>query len=443
MISLSSASGSQLSKLIVPWLRWSFVLAPILLGGWFLFVAVASYTELIDRSPALPQQSNTAPFLDDFVVFHAAGGNVSEVGGAIYDPATMSALEADTTSQDPGRVTILPFFNPPSALLLFSVVGLLPLKTAAAVWLVGGLIVALTAIRRLGRELGWSLDDTTLLLALGVCSSLPFHQTLVHGQMTFLLLAGFCFYGVGILKPQGGPYLMVGLLLLAFKPVLLPLPIIYLLLRREYRLLAAFAVVEAILVLAAAAIFDPRLPYDYMAMSLKAVGWDEVNGISTYGMFGWTGFWRGILGPDSHELQSMLTALSSVATISAFAWTFRRGVRPRLALPAIVLGALLISPHSYAQDLLFLIVPLLALVTSVSSSRWAAVAITCWFAAYAHFQILGLSGVGSANLALLLMFGYGLLAAQEKNAETVTTPQVALASRRLDNGLSSADAAGS
>jgi Glycosyltransferase family 87 len=431
-------------KPAVPWHRLALALAPILLGGWFIFVAAASYTEMVHRPMALPQRSSSAPFLDDFVVFHAAGGRVSEIGGAVYDPATMSTFEAKATSQDSKQVTILPFFNPPSSLLLFSVLGLVPLKTAAAIWLVGGLVLAMAAVFRLGRELGWSQNDATSLLVLGVGASLPFHQTLVHGQMTFLLLAGFCFYGVGIVRQQGGRYSLIGLLLLALKPVLLPLPIIFLALRGEFRLLTGFVAAEAILVLFASALFDPRLPIDYVSMSIKAVGWDEVNGISTYGMFGWTGIWRGILGPGAHELQSAIAAWSSVATVAAFAWAFRRGDRPQLALPLIVLGALLISPHSYAQDLLFVLVPLLALgAAPASSPRWAIVAVACWFSAYAHFQILGLTGLGPANVALVLMFGYGLLVALEIKTAVHPSRSPAFAARRIDTGLSSADAAGS
>jgi hypothetical protein len=425
-----------------PWPTLVASLAPILLGGWFLYVVVASYTGLPDRPVALPEAGESELLLDDFVVFYAAGKHVPEVGGAVYDPSAISALEADETGQDPGRVSVLPFYNPPSALLLFTPLGLLPLELAAAVWLIASALLALACLLALARRGGWS-PDLALLPALGICASLPLYQTLVHGQMTFLLLAGFCLYGAGVIHAGRDRSTIAGLLLLALKPVFLPLPLLYLALRRQYALLAAFAAVELSLVVVAAILFGTRLPLDYLSMSLDALGWDEVNGISTYGMFGWTGLWRGVLGPEARELQVALTALCSIATVAAFAWAFRRGDKPSLALCAMIPASLLISPHSYAQDLLLLVLPLLLQTEGRGSLARVALPLGAWFAAYFHFDTLAATGLGPASIALAVLTGFVLIEAIGARLALREVRPAVRVPASLDTGLSSADAAGS
>jgi Glycosyltransferase family 87 len=417
---------------------------PILLGGWFLFVAITSFAALPSRSVALPEAGRPELLLDDFVVFYTAGKHVPEVGAAIYAPSAMSALEANETGQNGRPVVTLPFFNPPSALLPFSVLGLLPLWLAAGVWLIASGLLAVAAIRLLTPHLALS-SEATLLLILGIVASLPLYQTLVHGQMTFALLAGFCLYSVGVLRKDSARDVVAGLLLLALKPVFLPLPLLFLALQRRYRVLLAFAGFEGLLILLAAVLFGPRLPLDYIGMSLKAFGWDEVNGISTYGMFGWTGFWRGVLGPDSHELQMMLTMVSTVATIAAFTWVFRRGDKPHLALAALVPAALLISPHSYSQDLLLLTMPVLLLMNESRATRTPALfAVGIWFAAYVHFDVLASTGVGVSSVALALVTGFLLIRAMEVRLPVrIVRPAPVHTTQALDVGLSTADAAGS
>jgi hypothetical protein len=432
------------SRLRPPFASFAIAIAPVLLGGWFIYVGIASFAGLADRPIALPQAGMSATFMDDFVVFHSAGAHVSELGGDVYDPPTISVIEAEATGQDPDRVVVLPFFNPPSALLLFSPFALLPLQAAAALWMASGLLIALVSLRWLMRETGGLSQDTTLLAVLGVCSSLPFFHVFLHGQMTFLLLAGFCLYGVGLLRERTAPVLG-GLLLLALKPVFLPLPLIYLALRRHFRLLAGFVAIEGALVLMAAILFEPRLPLDYLSMSVKAIGWDEVNGISTYGMFGWTGFWRGILGPDMHAPQMALVAVSSLFTIAAFCWTCRDGKNPLTVLGIMALASLMLSPHSYAQDLILVAFAFLVLSSSDQQNpTWPILAVGAWFAGYVHFDLLPLSSIGTANVALIILTGYAFANALRSGAPALSAaPAYRPTIPHLDAGLSTADAAGS
>jgi hypothetical protein len=440
---LALTQGSTNSQLASP-LRLALILAPVILGGWFLYIAVSSYTPLFSHAIALPESGSSALMLDDFVVFHTAGKAVPAIGGEVYDPQTISALQAEQTGQDAERVAVLPYFNPPPALLPLALLGLLSLGSAAAVWLTGSAMVALAGLRALAPRMHVS-PEAALVLTLGAISSLPVYQAVVHGQMTFVLLAGFCLYGAGILRPERSSYVVLGLVLLALKPVFLPLPLLYLVLRGRFHLILRFAAVEALLFVIAAALFGPRLPFDYVAMSLDALSWDEVNGISTYGMFGWTGFWRGILGPDAHVQQTALTTVSALATIAAFAATFARRDNPRLALAAIVIAGLLNSPHSYSQDLVLLVIPVIMLMQEYRDIRIGySVGLLAWFAAFVHFETLALTGVGAANLGIILFAGFVLVRAADLRMPQLGARTAAVNRRpaTIEIAFSQADAAG-
>jgi hypothetical protein len=300
---------------------------------------------------------------------------------------------------------VLPFFNPPPALLALWPLGLLPVGLAASLWLVLGVAVAAVLVRMLAREVGFSGELNTVLLVLGACASLPFYQAVVHGQMTFLLVGGFCLFCTGVLRGRGMTLVLAGLLLLALKPVFLVLPLLFLVVRREFHVLAAFVLVEGLLVILAALAFGTDLPMRYVSMSLQALSWDEVNGISTYGMFGWTGFWRGVIGPDARELQSVLTAASTGVTLAVTALAFdRTRERPLVALSACALASLLVSPHSYAQDILLLCIPFLLLAESDGWQRGVVISgVLTWFALYFHFDVLEATRVGPANVALIFL----------------------------------------
>ena len=420
---LTGTFGQSERDLRVPLAKFGLALAPILIGGWFIYILLTSFPALLDRSIALPVADGSMPFLDDFIVFHSAGKHVAEIGGAVYDPATISALQAEETGQDPDDALVLPFFNPPSALLLFSLFALIPIGSAAIAWMGTSAIAAFVSTRGLVRMDALS-PDARILVVLGIASWLPMYQAVVHGQMTFLLLAGFSLYCLGLLAANKEKYVVPGLLLLALKPVFLALPLLYLALRRQFRLLAAFALAEGALIIVAAMLFGWELPFDYVSLSIQAIGWDEVNGISTYGMFGWTGFWRGVLGPDAHGLQMTLTMTSALATIGAFIWVCHRGGSMRLSLAAMVLAALLISPHSYMQDLLLLTIPALLLLSDrMSAVTFAFIGFGLWFAVYFHFDTLASTGLGLANLSLILLMGFVL--AQGTRIASIQLPEPA------------------
>jgi hypothetical protein len=105
---------------------------------------------------------------------------------------------------------------------------------------------------------------------------------------------------------------------------------------------------------------------------------------------------------------------------------------------------LLISPHSYAQDLLLLVLPLLLLQTEGRGSlARVALPLGAWFAAYFHFDTLAATGLGPASIALAVLTGFVLIEAIGARLALREVRPAVRVPASLDTGLSSADAAGS
>ena len=226
---------------------------------------------------------------------------------------------------------------------------------------------------------------TGLLWIPAILSSAPLYHAVVHGQMTLFLVAGFALVWAGAFESRRPLLLAAGLLLISFKPVLLVGAIAWIIARGNWRPIHFFLAAKAALVLAALAIFGFGLASTYFDLSLQAFGWDDVNGISSYGMFGWNGLLRGIIGPEPQLLRTALMAGLSIATV---AWLVMVAFDPgsltkEERFGGIVAVTLLVSPHSYSQDLLLLLPPLLVLATGPRNrSAGALAALAVWFASF-------------------------------------------------------------
>ena len=147
-----------------------------------------------------------------------------------------------------------------------------------------------------------------------------------------------------------------------------------------------------------------------MHLSVQAVGWDEKNGISIWGMFGWNAFSTALVS-GAHLPRVLLTATLDLVTFGACGWTIlRRRPGPEATFALIVFGALLISPHLYEHDVLLAALPvfLLSTLDGEPQCRWLLYAATGWVVLYFHFDILSATHVNptavclAAGLALAL-----------------------------------------
>jgi Glycosyltransferase family 87 len=379
--------------------------------AWFAIVAVTALPGLRPRQVQTWGIFSQESYLDDFAVFYSAGRLFTQgQGKQVYRLEALTAEEAKAFGQSPSDFVPLPFFNPPLALLLFGAFSALSLAHAVLLWTAGTLLLA-----GLGFILLWRAYPRTLTrsqsvaVALGLISSLPFYQTALHGQIAFLLLFGVCLLYAAIRRPS--PKLSVpGLLILSLKPQLLLLPVILLVLQRRYRELLIAAAAGVVLLAAALAATGPNVPADYVRLLWASAHWENQNGVSPYGMFGWIGLVSDLFGGTLGTWGHLLVTGLDLCTYALVLWLILRGQRrradPAVSLSLAILGGLLTSPHFYAQDLA-LLVPVLWIVYArrlASDGATGALALGGWFIPYVHFKLLQLTPLNVTTFYMLGLF---------------------------------------
>ncbi len=363
-------------------------------------------------SPAIP--SFDPPLLDDLVVFYAGAELVRTGNGdLLYDLESIRESEQQIVGRD--TPFVLPFFNPPAFAALLVPLSFLPFGAAAAVFLAASVAAGGVALALLWRIA--SLKPLTGMLWLtAFLASLAAHDTLLHGQISsFLMLV----WVVVFLAVRAGRNRAAGavLALLLVKPQLALFPIALLVWKRRWRSLQGFAVVALLGAVVSVLVAGPGVIASYPRFLLAAAGVDEANGVSIWGMFGWNAFVRGITGPDRQGLVTALALVLSLATgaVCLRAWAGKwDAASPRFPaqFAALVVAALLASPHLYRQDLVILAVPAALLLipnreSSLSLPR-AAYFMAGWSILFFHFRILPLTGL---NLITLLMASALVMAA--------------------------------
>jgi hypothetical protein len=193
------------------------------------------------------------------------------------------------------------------------------------------------------------------------------------------------------------------IVVIAHKPQMVALPVVYLLTMREWRpvVLASASLVGLTAATAAAAGWS--LVTDHARLLLAATQWHESNGISTWGMFGWNAFSEALGG--SHMRIVMETALLDVATLGLVVAGLKRTVRGQheRLLAILVFGTLLISPHVYEHDVLLAALPVALMTTSqppLARLQWAAFGILGWAVLYFHFDLLNATSINCTALWL-------------------------------------------
>jgi alpha-1,2-mannosyltransferase len=200
-----------------------------------------------------------------------------------------------------GQPARLPDLNHPIARLLFAPFALLPFRTAALLWTLGSIGVALLCLRRIARETGVAVGPLVLL----VFASAPVAVALGLGQVTFVLLpiltAAWLADRAGHTERAAG---WLGLLTV-LKPFY-GLYGLYLLWRREWR---------------AAAVYGGTIVLGY-ALGLLLVG---VDGYRT-----WIAEMRAYAAQDNLYNASVWALATRLLTPAHDAWT------PLVIAPALV-----------------------------------------------------------------------------------------------------------
>lgn len=322
--------------------RYALLLGAALWSGWL--VSLAAGPGLLDLTG---QVKGT-----DFVEFYAAGRIVLDgAADRLYDLRFQQEVEhALTAPQDwPG---LHGFLNPPFFALLFVPFARLPYLWALASWSALGMGLVVASLRVLGSTLpAWR--DRWLRPLPWVLAFLPVFAAVSYGQNSlvsvFLLSATFA-----LLRTDRD--LAAGLVLggLLYKPQLVAVLALVLVLDRRWRTVAGLAATAAVLVAVSWAMSAPGAR-SYVALSRAFPTMLTSAGFPTWNMHSLYGFFT-LLLPDDPTAARTFTGLASLLGLIAV-----RRLQPpygRDTLPAwfavALWGSVLVSPHLLLYDLALL-----------------------------------------------------------------------------------------
>ena len=378
--------------------RWPTILAWLVIPlalGWFGFALIDSTRNFAPQEIRLSAEGEYDPYLDDFVVFYGAGSLVRGNGaGNLYEPSAVRDAQARALSVPSDSIIQLPFYNPPAYVLPLVVLAALPLATAAVVFSAIQLVAFAASAAALWSKECRRSSALAGVLVLATVSSMPFHETVLHGQVSFLFVAAWLCLWFGAFERRDDRLVVLALVVLAMKPQLAIVPIAYLLLTRRWRALLAAAGLEAALGIVATAALGPTVYLRWLGLLLEAMSWEDQNGIWVHAMFGWNAFTRALVG-EGHQLvrASLTAALSAATALYCLRASRALHIRERQVelFAMLVFASVLMSPHLFAQDLILLATPLALLVlrrTGRERGVWLAFGALGWFLTFMHFELL-------------------------------------------------------
>jgi hypothetical protein len=314
--------------------------------------------------------AGTQLWTTDFTVFRTGWWLALHDAHRLYDPAAQAVVE-DGFIRALGGPTfvgrLLAFLHPPHMALagcwLEWVADRWNGKAAFLLW--AGCNVALLArLIVLFREHAGLERRQTVFVAVALVGFSPVFLTLEQGQLSLLLaVAALNFvWAVAERRPdQWGLGAAGSLLLLSFKPPLLPPLLAVLVVRREWRLLATATALGAAVVLGTGMVLGPGVWLDY-ARHVRSLERAFAGGLPS-GMPTLRGF-LARLAPDAWggivDAVAIWGWLGGAAVAGLVAAARRRSAtvddaRGELSL-ALALG-LILSPHLYLHDLVLWVVP--------------------------------------------------------------------------------------
>ena len=324
----------------------------------------------------------------DFFAIYAAGTLIrNHQALALYDPAALTAIERHILPVPVGAAGYMAYLNPPAAAAAMAPLMYLPEPVARLIWLGINLVlgVACGVVATTGLRLRIRLLAVTMVML-----SFPTFQTLAEGQWSLVLLLGAL--GALVLARRRHPYLSGAVLaLLWLKVQLLVLALIWLLLLRRWRIVVSAIITVIVVTLLALPLTGSASNVDYLRF-LGSVVVSHASGAGAVTPTAWEGGLLGmenllglfatVVGQEHATLVDVLTVASSIALVVYFLAAtrrrWRRGEVTEFDGIAAVALALLIDPHLYAQDCLFMVLMLsVALRTIQRESDQAMLIVAC------------------------------------------------------------------
>lgn len=324
-----------------------------------------------------PYNSYHEPDGGDYTAMVTGGGIVLKgMSRLLYDVNTQWRVQRSFLGPN-ARPYLVPFDMPPPSALLFVPYATLPYLVGAAFWAVTSALMIAASIR-----LVWPLLPNVRRFGFGRVllisfSTMPAIRLLNGGQdsaVVLLVLAA----GLRLLSKRRDSAAGAVLALGVFKPQLILLAPLLLLLQRRWRALGAFIAVTGALAVLAVVLVGPAGLSDFLAAlrreathSSSALG-ENVISYRMFTLFGVDALVRGLL---PSPLSLLLTVVIAGAGGALLLWWARVALRPAsdgsrfcLQFAGMIVVQVLVNPHLLDYDAVILLIPALVLLDHARTS---------------------------------------------------------------------------
>lgn len=299
----------------------------------------------------------------DFLSLYTGGALLWQDRAHLYDLERQLTIEASILAPYTLPGGVLPYNYPPFVALLLVPLAWLPFPLAYATATALNLFCLAITLHLLQRRLALGSDQTYWLLLAVFCST-AVYVTLLQGQTSLLALLLLALH---VLDLQQGRETRAGVWvgLLLFKPQLLPLPLLILVWRRQWRVLLTSAIVLVVLSLLSVVLVGVEGLRQHVLLTQRMTVADGTLGIHPLVMhnvralahFMFLKPWDSVLWWGTSALVALATLWahrSSPQYDRSFAWCWS----------ATVIALLLLSPHLNTHDLALLILPYALILSS-------------------------------------------------------------------------------
>ncbi|MGB6943606.1 MAG: glycosyltransferase family 87 protein [Bryobacteraceae bacterium] len=350
------------------------------------------------------------PLGGDFVEFYSIGKILNtDAPARIYDLRLATGLQHATLPSMPDT-QMLVFGQAPFIASLFRPFALLPYAWAYVAWLTFSAALYMAGLALLFRCLGLNAEDrkTGFLLAL---SSTPFlFETWIGGQMSVVAFFIWVLF-FWCLERDWGFLAGFVLALCLFKPTLVALPVLMLVLGRRWRVVGGFAgggIAMAALSVATVGLDGCRAWFQALAMNGHVVAkageaWHEAKYMDLLAFFHLLLGNQAILG----SVTTIFVALIAVSWLG-LAWWRSDGARNRPLWAATLCFMLVASPYVPIYDAILIVIAVaLVAASGQATAGWLlALYLVPWvtqsFAEFLHLQLLTVALAGFGIYALQL-----------------------------------------
>jgi hypothetical protein len=293
---------------------------------------------------------------EDYAHFYTVGRAVADGRtDLLYDTAGQAEYLRAIIPGAPETVFI-PVYGPQVA-LAFSALARLPYFVSFLIWsaiTVGGFAAACYATYRICPNLAACRRDVLILAA----ASPALWQLVLHGQNSVVAMVSLTAGGI-LLRQRRDLLAGAALGILFYKPQLALTIGAVLVLTGRWRVILAMAAVTLVQIGAAWAVFGTPTLVAYAAMIRRLPSLTYLLEPKLYLMHSFKAFFAMLPGVKAHAVALSL-ALSAVA-IARIVRCWRLALDDRASLAAMLIGTILISPHTSVYDLV-IVVPALMLI---------------------------------------------------------------------------------